>query len=148
MSFMLKLPDERGEQLRLIAADKGITIPQVIESWIQKEIEAGTISADLPGVDVTSAGPVIRIEASGFAVEVPSAQGPTLADVLRGAAEMDPSDKDRKRRWLEGLAALSGVKVQKMAAGVRLVSPITGQVYPLAPGVAADLASQIERAAE
>lgn len=148
MAYMLKLPDERGEQLRLIAAAKGITIPQVIENWIQREIDMGTIAADLPGVDVTSTGPLIKIEADNFAVEVPVAQGPTLADVLRGAADLDPADKERKRRWLEGLAAVSGVKVQKMAAGVRLVSPITGKTYPLASSVAADLADQIDRAAE
>ena len=58
---------------------------------------------------------------------------------------MTADDAARKRRWLEGLAALSGVKVERMAQGVRLVSPITGKKYPLTFGVAADLADQIDR---
>ena len=46
------------------------------------------------------------------------------------------------------MAALSGIKVKRTGNGVKLVSPFTGKEYPLAFGVANDLAGQIERTAE
>lgn len=146
MSFMLKLPDERGAQLRQIAEAKSKTIPDLIADYIRSEIEKGTIPASLPGIDVAKDGNTITITVPGFEVSVPMNEGPTLADLLREAGEVSPTDTARKQRWLEGLAALSGVKLKRMGAGVRIVSPITGKEYPLASGVAADLADEIERA--
>lgn len=147
MSFMLKLPDERGEQLRQIAAAKSTTIPDLIAGFIRAEIEAGTIPAAVPGIDVANDGSTITIKAHGFEASVPMGEGPTLADLLKGSATAH-DDHDRKQRWMEGLAALSGVKVKRMGAGVKLVSPFTGKEYPLAFGVAADLAGEIERTAQ
>jgi hypothetical protein len=146
MSFMLKLPAERGEQLRQIAAAKNTTIPDLIADLIRAEITAGTISADIPGIEVAKSAETITIIAQGFEASVPMNEGPTLADLLKGSANVT-DDPERKARWIEGLATLSGVKVKRMGAGVKLVSPFTGKEYPLAFGVAADLAAQISQPA-
>ncbi len=146
MVHILKLQDERGEQLRRIAAAKGVTMIQVIEQAIQREIDAGTIPPDLPGVTVTQTPDAVRITMPDFDGELSALEAARLADSLREAGPtLTADDAARKRRWLEGLAALSGVKVERMAQGVRLVSPITGKKYPLTFGVAADLADQIDR---
>ena len=72
-----------------------------------------------------------------------------LTDALREAgARLTPADVERKQKLIESLAALSGIKVKRMAQGVKLVSPLTGKEYPLAFGVAADLADQIDRTAK
>lgn len=147
MPFMLKLPDERGEQLRQIAAAKNTTIPDLIADLVRSEIEAGTIPATVPGIDLVRDGDVINIKAHGFEASIPANEGPTLADLLRDSATAT-ADPERKQRWFEGLAALSGVKVKRMGAGVRLVSPLTGNEYPITFGVAADLGDQIEKAAQ
>lgn len=147
MSFMLKLPDERGQQLRQIATAKSTTIPELINALIRAEVEAGTIPATVPGIDVAKEGDTITIKAKGFEASVPMGEGPTLADLLKGSATMT-ADPDRKLRWIEGLAALSGIKVKRTGNGVKLVSPFTGKEYPLAFGVANDLADQIERTAK
>lgn len=146
MSFMLQLPDERGEQLRQIAAAKNTTIPELIGALVRAEIEAGTIPATVPGIDVATTGPEITIRAAnGFEATIPTSEGPTLADLLK---QSGPADLERKKRWIEGMAKLTGVKVKRMGAGMKLVSPITGKEYPLAFGVAADLGEQIERTAQ
>jgi len=146
MSFMLQLPNERGEQLRQIAAAKNTTIPELIAALVRAEIEADTIPATVPGIYVATTGPDITIRtASGFEATIPASEGPTLAGLLK---QSGPADLERKKRWIEGLAKLSGIKVKRMGAGMRLVSPTTGKEYPLAFGVAADLADQIERTAQ
>lgn len=147
MSYMLKLPDERGAQLRQIAAAKNTTIPDLIAGFVRAEIEAGTIPADLPGIDVAKEGESITIKAKGFEATIPANEGPTLADLMRTSGNA-PSDPERKLRWIEGLAALSGIRVKRAGNGVKLVSPSTGEEYPLALHVASDLADQIDRAAE
>lgn len=147
MSYMLKLPDERGAQLRQIAAAKNTTIPDLIADYVRAEIEAGTIPADLPGIEVAKEGESITIKAKGFEATIPAKEGPTLADLMRASGNA-PSDPERKLRWIEGLAGLSGIKVKRAGNGVKLVSPFTGKEYPLALHVASDLADQIDRAAE
>lgn len=146
---MLKLSDERGAQLKMIAEREGKTVVDAVSDMIRSKIDAGTIPADLPGVSIAKTGETVRIEMPGFAGEVSAIEAAKLADSLREAGTpLTPADVERKQRWLAGLAALSGIKVEKMASGVRLISPITGQKYPLTFGVAADLADQIDRAAE
>lgn len=146
MPTHISLPNERVEQLRMIAKAKNTTIPEVIAGFVRSEIEAGTIPAEIPGIDVTNTGPAITIRARGFEAEIPADQGPTLGDLLRGAGNVT-SDPERKKRWIEGLAALSGIRVKRAGNGLKLISPITGQEIPLNLDVAADLGDQIERKA-
>lgn len=149
MAFNLKLPDERGKQLQMIAEAEGKSVVDVITDHIRSKVDAGVIPADLPYVDVTKNDIGLNIALPGFDGDVPADEVSALADALRDAgAKLTPADAERKQKLIEGLAALSGVKVKGMAKGVKLVSPTSGKEYPLAFGVAADLADQIERAAK
>lgn len=146
MAFNLKLPDERGKQLQLIAEAEGKTVVDVITDHIRAKVAAGVIPADLPGVEVEKGPEEITIRAAnGFEATIPNSAGPTLADLLK---QSGPANVERKKRLIEGLAALSGIKLKGMAAGMKLVSPATGQEYPLSFAVAEDLGDQIARAAK
>lgn len=146
MSYLLKMPDERGAQLKMIAEREGKTAVDVVTDMIRTKLAEYGISADLPGVTVEKTDKTVRIEMPNFEGEVSAIEAATLADSLRDASAA--ANAEGKRRWLEGLGALSGIKVERMAQGVRLVSPITGQTYPLTFSVAADLADQIDRTVE
>lgn len=149
MAFNLKLPDERGKQLQMIAEAEGKSVVDVITDHIRSKVAAGVIPADLPYVDVTKTDTGLNVALPGFDGDVPADEVPALTGALRAAGEkLTPADVERKRKLIEGLAALSGIKVKGMAQGVKLVSPVTGKEYPLAFGVASDLADQIERAAK
>lgn len=149
MAFNLKLPDERGKQLQMIAEAEGKSVVDVITDHIRAKVAAGVISADLPYVDVTKTDAGVNVAMPGFEGAVPAGEIHALADALRDAgAKLTPVDVERKQMLIEGLAALSGIRVKRMAQGVKLVSPFTGKEYPLAFGVAADLADQIERTAK
>lgn len=149
MAYNLKLPEERGEQLRMIAEREGKTVVDVITDHIRAKIEQGVIPADLPLVDVTKTETGVDISAPGFEGSVPASEVPTLTEALRDAeSKFTPADIERRQKLIELIGALSGVGVKRMARGVKLVSPITGKEYPLAFGVASDLAGQIEREAK
>lgn len=149
MAFNLKLPVERGKQLQMIAEAEGKSVVDVITDHIRAKVAAKVIPADLPYMDVTKTDTGLNVAMPGFEGDVPADEVSALANALRTAsAKLTPADVERKRKLIEGLAALSGIKVKGMAKGVKLVSPITGREYPLAFGVAADLADQIERTAQ
>ena len=67
---MLKLSDERGAQLKMIAEREGKTVVDAVSDMIRSKIDAGTIPADLPGVSIAKTGETVRIEMPGFAGEV------------------------------------------------------------------------------
>lgn len=149
MTHNIKLPDERGEQLKMIAEREGKTVVDVITDHIRAKIAEGVIPADLPHVEVTQTETSVAIKAPGFNGDVPVGEVPLFANILRDVgAKLTPADIERKQRLLEGLGALTGIKVERMARGVRLVSKLTGEEHPIAFGVAADLADQIERKVE
>lgn len=147
MPTHISLPNERVEQLRMIAKAKNTTIPEVIAAFVRAEIERGTIPATIPGIDVATDGPTITIKAKGFEASVPVKEGPTLSELLKASATAT-ADPERKMRWIEGMAALSGVKMKRAGNGLKLVSPLTGREFPLNLDVAADLADQIDRVAK
>lgn len=144
MPTHISLPNERVEQLRMIARVKNTTIPEVIAGFVRAEIEKGTIPAAVPGIDVSKDGDTITIKAPGFEASVPVGEGPTFADLLRLSAT-STADPERRKRWLEGMLALSGVKMKRAGNGVKLISPATGREFPLNLDVAADLADQIDQ---
>ena len=144
---LIRVPEEHADQLRQIAAAEGKTIVEALSGMIRAKVAEGVIPAAVPGIDVAAEGATITIKtARGFEASVPMSEGPTLADLMKnpGAA----SDPERKKRWIEGLAALSGIKVKRSGNGLTLVNPITGREHALALTVAADLADQIERTAK
>lgn len=147
MPTHISLPNERVEQLRMIAKAKNTTIPEVVAAFVRAEIEKGTIPAAIPGIDIDTDGPTIMIKAKGFEVSVPMGEGPALSELLKASATAT-ADPERKLLWIEGMAALSGVKMKRAGNGLKLISPLTGREFPLNLDIAADLADQIDRAAK
>ena len=144
MSYMLKLPDERGAQLRLISEAEGKSVTGLIGEYIRSKVAAGVIPADLPNVVAKRTLAGLDLTLRGFAGSVPTNEISAFMAALRGATKLMSEGMVRKQWPIEGIASLSGIKVKRMAQGVKLISPLSGQEYPLASGVAADLADQIE----
>ncbi|GHC17413.1 hypothetical protein GCM10007291_15230 [Gemmobacter nanjingensis] len=143
---LIRIPEEHADQLLQIAAAEGKTIVEALSGMIRAKVAEGVIPAAVPGINVAKTGDVITIKtARGFEAAVPVNQGPTLADLLKnpGAA----SDPERKKRWIEGLAAMSGIKVKRSGNSLTLINPMTGREYALALTVAAAVADQIEQEA-
>lgn len=146
MPTHISLPNERVEQLRMLAQVKGQTISEVVAGLVRAEIEKGTISADVPGFEVSAADEEIIIRhRDGFEAKLPKSEGPTVAEVLSGSAAI-AHDPEHKKRWIEGAAALVGFKVKRAGNGLKIGSPISDKEYPLNLDVAQDLGDQIERA--
>lgn len=149
MAFNLKLPDERGKQLQLIAKVEGRSVVDVITDQIRAKVSAGVIPADLPGVDVIKTDTGLNVTMPDFEADIPADEVPALVGDLRAArAKLLPAIVGRRGKSMEGMAVSSGIEVKGMAQGVRLISPMSGKEYPLAFSVAADLADQIERVAK
>lgn len=143
MSSHIRLPDERVSQLRAIAEAKAKTIPEVIGDYIRSEIEAGTITGEIPGVDVAATEDGIRIVAGEIDVLIPMGHGPSVAEVLASAGSLTGATGAAKKEWLMGAAALSGIEIKRAGNGLKLVSPITKNEYSLSIDVASDLADVI-----
>ena len=146
MSNHIRLPGERVEQLRMIAKVKNKTISEVVGDYIRSEIEAGTIPASIPGVDVAKSEDGIMIVAGDMEAFIPLGEGPTVAEVLASAGSFSVKDTERKNRWIEDAAALSGIEVKRAGKGLKLVSPATQKAYPMNLDLAADLATMIKSA--
>lgn len=148
MAMNIKISDERGAQLQLIAEAEGKTVVDAITDMIRDKVAAGVISPDLPGFSVTKTAAGMAVAAPGFAVTVPEGEVKNLTEALRAVAEkVPPSEVERKQAVLETIAGLGGVTIKRMARGVKLISPVTGREYPITFGVGLDLADQIDRAA-
>lgn len=146
MAYMLKLPNERGEQLRLIADAENKTVVDLITDFIRQKIAEGVIPADLPNVELKTTEAGMKVTLPGFSGSLPAVEIPNFTAALRSMAlKMPPGGEDSKQRITDLISAFTGVKLKRMGAGVRLVSPTTGKEYSLASSVAADLADQIER---
>lgn len=149
MPTHIRLSPERIHQLTRIAEAKGLTVADLIADYIRREIAAGVIPADIPYVEVEAGDERLTIRAPDFEAAVPVQEVPALIQRLRDInAHAAAKDAGRSHRMFEAAAALSGIQLVRMAGGVRLKSPITGETYPLASGLAEDLADQVARAVE
>lgn len=141
MPNMLNLPAERIEQLRAIATARRLpTTTAVVAYLIRKEIEAGTIPADLPGISVaaTPAGVVL-----GFDDRAPSIL--SKAD----AAKLARTIKQVVAGESGGLVDIAGNWiVQGRGHWVKVHVPASADGRTFSRDLALDLADLIEAAAE
>lgn len=148
MAFNLKLPDERGKQLQMIAEKEGKSVVDVITDHIRSKIAEGVIPADLPTATISKTEDGVQMVLPGFKAVVSSQDVLKLAEALRGGSKFFMTDAASKERLINSLRSLTGVQIKGMAQGVKLVSSVDGAVYPLSTSVAEDLADQIERSAK
>lgn len=145
MAFNLKLPDERGKQLQMIAEKEGKSVVDVITDHIRSKIAEGVIPADLPMVAINKTGDGVQMVLPGFKATVPLRDILKLTDALRGGPKHFMTDPEGKERLVSAARAFVAVQIKGMAQGIKLVSSVDGAVYPLTTSVAEDLADQIER---
>lgn len=146
MAFNLKLSDERGKQLQMIAEAESKSVVDVITDHIRSRVAAGVITADLPHIRVEKTGAGVMIKLRGFTASVSADDVPAFIAALRAAGvKASPTEGARK---LAERFGFGDVSMKRMGAGVKLVSATSGDQYPMPFSVAADLADQINRAAK
>lgn len=141
MSNMLNLPAERVEQLRAIAAARRLpTVTAAIGYLIRKEIAAGTIPADLPGIS-------IKKNAKGVAIGFDD-RTPTIY-AKADAAKLARTIRDVALGEAAGLADITGNWiVVGRGTGVKVHVPAGSDARTFSRDLALDLADLIETAAE
>lgn len=115
----IRLPVVRVRQLRAIAAARGRTLTEQVEAWIHAEIAAGTIGADLPGIDLSEIAPAWTAP----------------IDRARAGAH------DTLAKWQLAIAAVS-----RRGRAFVVMSP-AGEELVMSESIFADLKAQVERAA-
>lgn len=148
MPVLVKLPDERGQQLKMIAEREGKTMVEVIEDHIHRKIEEGVIPADLPGFEVEiKQGASISLKAmmAEFEVVVSDERAKLAAEVLRLSANAKSATEAMLRRDMIKKVAEGSLKIEGTANGVRLIDLKSGKTYTTTSSVAIDIAEQIER---
>jgi hypothetical protein len=146
----LKLPVERMEQLRRIGETLNLSLVDVIGHLVRKEIAAGTIKPDLPGITIagTPSGVTFGFEAARTTL-TPS-QAVALAEKITSLVN-GSSLGGAMRAFVEAQAPNTGLRkpdpVQVDRRGISLRVTIDGITKPFALDVARDLARLLRTAA-
>lgn len=149
----VRLPAMRAAQLRALAEARGITMVSIIESVIHAAIEAGEISPDLPGIDLTptpaSAPRVLNLDQmqppAGASTRSLSwmIANPDSPEAQAFAARARAGAKTYIERWRD---AVAGVTIRG-GRGYVIETP-DGQELVLSKSLFDDLKAQVERAAK
>lgn len=147
----IRLPVVRAAQLRALAEARGVSMVSIIEGVIHAAIDAGEISADLPGFDLTapSAPSVINLDQ----MQPPAgASTMTMREVIANpdspeaqafAAKARAGARSYIERWQD---ALAGVTIRG-ARGYAITAP-DGKEIVMSESILRDLRAQVERASK
>lgn len=132
----LRVRRDRLEQIRAIALAREMTVADLLTDWINREIAAGTIAPDLPGVE-------IEIKPAG-----PSRL--TLGDIEMLADDSDEALAFSKRLRDVATRALKDYRDQfpaifRNGPGV-VIEGKNGQKFTATPGMAKEIADRIHDA--
>lgn len=78
----ITLPTERASQLRAIAAAHGLSLTDLIRTYIEGEIRAGVIPDEVPGFRVSVVNGLIEFELQGRTIAFTMKEASTVADAL------------------------------------------------------------------
>ena len=135
----LKLPHRRLEQLKAISAALGVTTVDVISHMIRKEVAAGTIPANLPGI-------VVEREIGGVAIQIDEAPRRVMsADVARAFAGVIRGVADRTAGGEINMD--HNYMVVRRGTGIKIAVPMTAGETSFTNDMARDLADMIEKVA-
>lgn len=140
MPEFIKLPNQRVEQLRQLSAKLQIPISDCIGMFISEQIEKGNVDPDVPGVEVTKTATEVRFKTLDF--DIRSSRLKFLEDA---AASIRAITRPSKTNGFVPLPENFGVA--RRGTSVKIMDTDTGSETTLALGVALDVASQLERAA-
>jgi hypothetical protein len=135
------LPRERGDQLRMLARHHGTNVSELIGTWADQALKDAGLSADIPGVTISSAPDAVYFRGPGFDIGFPARQDAIdAADALERVAT-------RGGAWMT-LLGNGSLEIARQGSGVILiVSDHRGESgNPFAPNVARTLAKQLRAA--
>jgi hypothetical protein len=145
MAKQIMIPDERAAQLKQIAKDHGVKVPDAIGLLIEWAVEAGKIKDEIPSIKIFRDGQEINVDlgdwkksfslfdAAAFASELRKLTQPTI-EALKADIQTPPK---------ELLASIS-----RHGPGVKIVDTETGAQKTLAKSIAGDIARMVETAAK
>ncbi|AGT09275.1 hypothetical protein [Paracoccus aminophilus] len=135
-SGYIKIPASRLEQIKKVAEARGLSVADTLIHWIEREVEAGTISGDLPGV---------RVE-----VKAVNQVGITLDDIKLDPTRAEAVDFAKRLREIAAGHRLDieerFAQVKRRGIGFLLTSTLTGKRFPMSSATAGAIANQIDRA--
>jgi hypothetical protein len=82
----INLPFERGQQLRDLAAEKGLTITDTVGLLIDHAAANGLGTPALPGFDITATGGAVHIKFDAYVLTLSAADARSVAQSLRAVA--------------------------------------------------------------
>lgn len=139
------IPDERAAQLKQIATDHGVKIPDAIGLLIQWAVESGKIEDKIPSIKIFRDGKEINVDlgdwkksfslfdAAAFASELRKLTEPTISAIK---ADMLTPPKDLL------------TSISRHGPGVKIVDSETGAQKTVAKSIAGDIARMVETAAK
>ena len=147
----VRLPGMRAAQLRALADARGTTMVALVEGIIHAAIEAGEISADLPGIDLApaSAPRVVNLDQmkppAGASTRSLSwmIANPDSPEARAFAAKTRAGAKTHVQQWQD---AVAGVTIRG-GRGYVIETP-DGQELVLSKSLFDDLKAQVELAAK
>lgn len=136
-SDVVRVPPRRLEQLRAIGAKLNLSVADTIAHMIRKEVLAGTIPAQIPGIIITKVenGVSIQID-EGPAKVMRTASARYLVQVIRDAVAGKSGVIDMDH----------GFMFMRRGAGYKLSIPFGGEEHSLSRDLALELADLIELA--
>ncbi|MDX6806436.1 hypothetical protein [Terrihabitans rhizophilus] len=139
---MIRLPAERGLQLKLIAKDLGVTLTEAIETLINREIEAGRLEDQLPLWDIDVFTDGIIFDAPTFALpKLTAQQALNVANAVDKVIER--AEKGGFNLILEGEKVLT---IARIGRGITFASGEKAESVTVM--MAQDLARQLRTAAK
>lgn len=139
-STSLALDPVRLAQLRDIAEARHFdNISDLLAAWVRQEVEAGTIPAGIPGVEITETDDAInvRIDASGFTLAMLGDAAGRFVEIVREVAtgRLSTATVDTGN----GIAT-----VKRQGVGIKLIAP-DGSTTATSPSIARDIAGILEK---
>ena len=147
----LNIPVERIDQLRRIGKSLNLSLVDVIGHLVRKEIAAGTIKADLPGISIAGTVTGVTLGFDGEVVNLTASQAIALADSVTSLANGSSAGGELRAFVASqgpknlGLRKPDPVRADRRGISVRLTVGESTRAFAL--DVARDLARLLRNAA-
>lgn len=136
----VNLPVERVQQLEMLAKKWNLSVADVVGELIHQQIEKGELEPDVPGFRIYKDGDEVRIGTDEWDKLVSTQSANNIAKSIR--ALTTPSKNNPILPLPEGFGLV------RRGTSLKIADKETGSEKTLAPSVAKDVATMIERAAK
>jgi hypothetical protein len=143
-AISIRVPFERGSQLRDLAVAHGVTVTEAIGLLLDHGARTGLGKLAMPGIDITAEGGAVIIKLDGFAIQPLSAVNVrSIAGSLRkaatsGAASLDADCSDMIEITRAGAAVVVQVRGENSAVLRKTISRGVARAVADRLGEAAD----------